>query len=486
MDYITINEKRFGSLILQRGKKYFEDGLVTIRQKIDTTYFAVVHGTEDYHVHLALNDLGRVSSMSCNCPYAQGGHYCKHEAALLYAIQEQVDQENFKAHQRLQATDSNHAFSDFSKALETMVRFNPKTYLANASILLKVYGPKMSHEEYQDAKEKIIAESHFHGGYSLVVELADASHAYLKEEKDEGRLAFAMRLYKALPSFSSKAIFLLRLYRDQELKAYIPSMAKAHCFPGKEFDELVDWGKENENIFDIFDEDALMETARFSILGPQSKSKFLESCMKGGYDAPLMEALSHPNGAIRPEVIQFLQKYLQKSGNRKAYIALMVQQIQHRSVPFSNVLDFYKSLTPTEQAEQNLFLRKAFYYTNYETDVALLTSSDSFTTQKFLSLHLETIAACVDNLKNRGERFFLKPLIRRLDKGLKEIDRYDCEESVFLAFMQIIQGFSEYPEVEKYLRNDQVIAKSLEGSKIRKAYLEACLTRPSGIALRRF
>ena len=114
MDYITINEKRFGSLILQRGKKYFEDGLVTIRQKIDTTYFAVVHGTEDYHVHLALNDLGRVSSMSCNCPYAQGGHYCKHEAALLYAIQEQSDQENFKAHQRLQAADSNHAFSDFS------------------------------------------------------------------------------------------------------------------------------------------------------------------------------------------------------------------------------------------------------------------------------------------------------------------------------------------------------------------------------------
>ena len=486
MDCITPNEKRFGSSILQRGKIYFQNGSVTIRQKIDTTYFAVVHGTEDYHVHLALSDKGRIASASCNCPYAQNGHFCKHEAALLYAVQEQLDQENVKAYQRLQATDPDRAFSDFSKALETTVRFNSKTYLTNAANLLKVFGPKMTHEEYLDAKEKILADSHFHGGYSLVVELADAAHAYLKEESNEARFPYAMRLYKALPSFSSKAIFLLRLFRDPETKDDIPDMAKAHCFPGKEFDELFNWAKDDENIFDHFSEEALMETARFSILGPQAKSKFLESCMKRGYDAPLMEAISHTNGAIRPEVIVTLQNYLQKSGNRKAYIHLMVQQIQHRAVPFSSVLDFYQSLTPEEKTEQNLFLRKTFYYTNYENDVTLLTGSDSFTAQKFLSLHLETIASCIDSLKNRGERFFLKPLIRRLDKGIKEISRYDCEDDVFIAFMQIIRGFSEYPEVEKYLRNEQVITKSLEGSRIRKAYLEACFTHPSSMALRRF
>lgn len=78
--------------ILQRGRKYYEEGWVGSVSKTETGYAAAVEGTEDYEVEIHVQKRGSsqevVHDMECTCPYALDGNYCKHMAAVLYEIEE--------------------------------------------------------------------------------------------------------------------------------------------------------------------------------------------------------------------------------------------------------------------------------------------------------------------------------------------------------------------------------------------------------------
>ena len=75
----------FTSLILMRGKKYFEEGNVQRIQHCGDTYIATVEGSEDYEVEISLSE-SVIDEMTCTCPYAQNNH-CKHMAAVLFALE---------------------------------------------------------------------------------------------------------------------------------------------------------------------------------------------------------------------------------------------------------------------------------------------------------------------------------------------------------------------------------------------------------------
>ena len=77
----------FRTHILERGLNYYEEGYVTSLEETSTGYTAVVEGTEDYDVEIEIRD-DRVYDMTCTCPYAEEGNYCKHMAAVLYEIEE--------------------------------------------------------------------------------------------------------------------------------------------------------------------------------------------------------------------------------------------------------------------------------------------------------------------------------------------------------------------------------------------------------------
>ncbi len=77
----------FRTHILERGLNYYEEGYVTSLEETSTGYTAVVEGTEDYDVEIELRD-DWVYDMTCTCPYAAEGNYCKHMAAVLYKIEE--------------------------------------------------------------------------------------------------------------------------------------------------------------------------------------------------------------------------------------------------------------------------------------------------------------------------------------------------------------------------------------------------------------
>lgn len=78
-------KKLFPTHILQRGQSYFEEERVFDLKKNQDKYTAYVEGNENYYVEILLQD-GKIREMSCNCPYSADGEYCKHMAAVLYAI----------------------------------------------------------------------------------------------------------------------------------------------------------------------------------------------------------------------------------------------------------------------------------------------------------------------------------------------------------------------------------------------------------------
>lgn len=77
----------FRTHILERGLNYYEEGYVTSLEETSTGYTAVVEGTDDYDVEIEMRD-DQVYDMTCTCPYAAEGNYCKHMAAVLYKIED--------------------------------------------------------------------------------------------------------------------------------------------------------------------------------------------------------------------------------------------------------------------------------------------------------------------------------------------------------------------------------------------------------------
>lgn len=75
--------------ILRRGWEYYYqyNRIKSITVEDETTYTAVVSGTDDYTVTVKLSDCNEILFSECDCPYDLGP-YCKHEAAVFYALRE--------------------------------------------------------------------------------------------------------------------------------------------------------------------------------------------------------------------------------------------------------------------------------------------------------------------------------------------------------------------------------------------------------------
>ncbi len=76
--------------ILARGENYFLDELVTEFSSDEEGADALVCGTEPYEVNIHLEG-GQIVEMFCDCPYAESGENCKHMAAVLFCLEDQLN-----------------------------------------------------------------------------------------------------------------------------------------------------------------------------------------------------------------------------------------------------------------------------------------------------------------------------------------------------------------------------------------------------------
>jgi len=80
-------ERKFSKAILERGKYYYTRNYVQGLAYKDLVYTARVVGTYAYHVEIKIRK-DEIVYMSCSCPHAAKGYYCKHMAAVMYAIED--------------------------------------------------------------------------------------------------------------------------------------------------------------------------------------------------------------------------------------------------------------------------------------------------------------------------------------------------------------------------------------------------------------
>lgn len=95
--------------ILDRGLTYYLEDRVKLISKEKNHVIATVRGQRTYQVVIDFVDEEMVEQVACNCPYDQGG-YCKHIAAVFYALMDLDDSIEFKDH--TVHPDSNEAYHE--------------------------------------------------------------------------------------------------------------------------------------------------------------------------------------------------------------------------------------------------------------------------------------------------------------------------------------------------------------------------------------
>ena len=84
-------KKKFRDLILERGLNYYKRNRVCGLSYRNNIYTARVLGSHAYDVEIKIRE-DDIVYMKCSCPYAVSGLYCKHMAAVMYAIDEEGEE----------------------------------------------------------------------------------------------------------------------------------------------------------------------------------------------------------------------------------------------------------------------------------------------------------------------------------------------------------------------------------------------------------
>lgn len=100
--------------ILKRGLQYFKKGYVTALDEISPgEYEATVEGSETYTVHMEIKN-GVVNGCYCSCPY-DWGPVCKHEAAVMFYLQQDELQLEVKPSKQKKANQINPVLKEKKK-----------------------------------------------------------------------------------------------------------------------------------------------------------------------------------------------------------------------------------------------------------------------------------------------------------------------------------------------------------------------------------
>ena len=125
----------FNNRVLSKGYDYYLSGCVRHVRKIEYGYEANVRGSYEYDVSVSIKD-GELIDADCTCPYSAEGNFCKHEAALLYYLEDEGDEE----------TDEDGSASDeIIEILNALSRAEMKNILLslsaeNQAVRDKLYG----------------------------------------------------------------------------------------------------------------------------------------------------------------------------------------------------------------------------------------------------------------------------------------------------------------------------------------------------------
>lgn len=153
--------------ILARGRDYYRQGAVWKFVRKEDSIEAVVEGTEYYKVTIDFSG-SMVAGAFCSCPYAEGGYWCKHMAAVLYKAEAQEG----KADPGVLFEDADTASDEAMLPVEDLIRKADREQLEALLIEISSRGEESEHwiravlsgerpvEDISDLKQE--ADSIFH------------------------------------------------------------------------------------------------------------------------------------------------------------------------------------------------------------------------------------------------------------------------------------------------------------------------------------
>jgi len=81
-------EEEVHFLMAERGKEYYDAHQVLMLKETQDGWTAVIEGNETYQVLLEGHDV--ITQWHCTCPF-EHGPVCKHVAAVLYAVRDEIN-----------------------------------------------------------------------------------------------------------------------------------------------------------------------------------------------------------------------------------------------------------------------------------------------------------------------------------------------------------------------------------------------------------
>ena len=220
-------KRRFQALVLERGNRYYKENRVQNFRYEDEEYRARVIGDASYNVEIKIRNDDLVFAR-CSCPYAAKGNYCKHMAALMYAIDENGEEVERKALEwnavkikPFQASENEYQYFDLNRIFG---------------------GSEFPERQYKEAmqlvkQEKIVLESVETGYHRFIggTELCTRATGYLKERNQKRLMSVIFGREKVIQSncgalgcyggFNSNiCVHLLAFFIliDEHLKKYNP------------------------------------------------------------------------------------------------------------------------------------------------------------------------------------------------------------------------------------------------------------------------
>ncbi len=187
---LTNFESDFDKVILKRGYDYYKYGHVESIENDGMNWEAEVIGSDEYLVSVRIGEDGNIIGTECDCPYDMG-EYCKHQAAVLYAIRDIVAETDLNKKTKFKAKTSKSSLEELLRKVENatlitilleyanqdkqmyndlMLRFSDKNEIvSNARKLIKSSAKRVMHHGFVEYGDNNTATE----GAEKVLDMAD-------------------------------------------------------------------------------------------------------------------------------------------------------------------------------------------------------------------------------------------------------------------------------------------------------------------------
>jgi uncharacterized Zn finger protein len=207
-------EQVLDSEILKRGRIYYKNGQVTDLTPEEDGWTALVIGSDEYEVDIHLDEEGDLEAF-CTCPY-EYGPYCKHVAAVLYAIQAETkgSRKSTKVSKTAQDYQKkvNAILTELTREqlLDVLLKQVKKDKALGNEILLQYSPEPPDKSAYAHLIQDAIREARGHGGYieymgarrltAKVQKLLDRAQAVIQQKQSSKAIPILQAVIETMPN----------------------------------------------------------------------------------------------------------------------------------------------------------------------------------------------------------------------------------------------------------------------------------------------